>query len=85
MKHQDNRLVFAVASCVLCALMAIASFGVELVDVAGSDYITISVYSDTLAYVFLLFLFISLINSFNMITYALGHQEDPFNKNNNSE
>lgn len=80
MKHQDNRLVFSIASAILCAVMAIACFNVELVELYGSEYVTTFVYSTSMAYVFGMFFFISIMNSFTMITYALGHQEDPFNR-----
>jgi UDP-N-acetylmuramyl pentapeptide phosphotransferase/UDP-N-acetylglucosamine-1-phosphate transferase len=87
---QDDRLIFSIASLFLIAGSAYACFDVQLVDVVSSadalgySVVTTDVYSSYLAFVFLILFIIALVNSINMVFYALRHPENPFNHSVNS-
>ena len=77
-RDKDVRIVLAIASIPIFALLALASFNVELIDVPTA--VITEVYSSSIALIYLIFIIISLINSFNLITYAFRNTDNPFDR-----
>ena len=67
--ERDNKLIFSVLSVILFAALALASFGIELINVVVVDSAVVEnttvIYSPSFAYVCVMFVMISFISSIN--------------------
>ena len=78
-RERDNKLIFSVLSVILFGALALASFGIELINVVVVDTSVVEnttvIYSPSFAYVCILFSMISLISSINTTLSFLSKGE----------
>lgn len=79
LRERDNKLIFSVLSVILFAALALASFGIELLNVVVVDTSVVEtttvIYSPSFAYVCMMFSILSLISSINTALSFLSKGE----------